>query len=513
MKQPAAKLFPWLMIFGVLALYLLLPTKNYYWDGIDFAQVIEDAQSFDATLIHPNHLLYNFFGYAIYRALRLGGSQLRALAALQFINSVASVISAWVFFRILLSCLKSAYLGYALTLLFSCSAIWWKFSTDADSYILSVLFILISFNLILPARQPRPLLVAATHTLSLLFHQLAIFFSPALLLGLFFQSSALPARRRVVVLVQYAVAVGLLTSAAFSLSFYLQTGSFNLSSFARWLTNYSPEHGFSIDLWGNFFYTLRGHARLFLGGRLTLLRGLMSPLIIMLGGALVAGFIALGYLLLRHLDELKLFFRSAFKRDSGFGKIRLLALAWIAPYVAFLFFFIPQNTFYRLFYFPAVILLGGTLLASYETQPAHVRRYRVALFVAVMALSNLLFFVFPYAHAPNNPPLTLALSMSEAWPRGTVIYNATPSTDARLSAYFNPGTHWRKLPPSLNLIHFEREVQDIQRSGAAVWLETSAADFIRSLPDGPAWLNQHTIAQPQHQLVNDKYRLSFIQIK
>lgn len=46
----------WLAAFGILAVYWAFPTRNYYWDGIAFAQAIEDAPGLGPLLIHPNHL-------------------------------------------------------------------------------------------------------------------------------------------------------------------------------------------------------------------------------------------------------------------------------------------------------------------------------------------------------------------------------------------------------------------------------------------------------------------------
>src|SRR3954463_15691016 len=174
------KLRPVLMLVGILALYWLLPTKNYFWDGVDFAQHIEDAARLDASLIHPNHLFYNAFGYLIYQAARALGRSWRAIEALQIANSFLSVLAAYVFFHTIKRTLGSTYLSYLLTLLFSLSATWWKFSTDADSYIPSVLFIILSFYFVLPGRKPRPFLVAFLHSAGMVFHQMAVFFFPVL---------------------------------------------------------------------------------------------------------------------------------------------------------------------------------------------------------------------------------------------------------------------------------------------------------------------------------------------
>ena len=100
-------LWPWTVFAGLLALYLLLPTKNYFWDGVDFAQNIEDAARLNASLIHPNHLFYNPFGYLCYRTLQAIDLNVRAIEALQITNSILSVLSAYIFFRILRTTLRS----------------------------------------------------------------------------------------------------------------------------------------------------------------------------------------------------------------------------------------------------------------------------------------------------------------------------------------------------------------------------------------------------------------------
>lgn len=81
------KAAPWLLSLGVLLVYLSFPTRSYYWDGIDFALAIENSRGLSASLIHPHYTL------------------------------------------------RSAHLSLVLTALFSFSATWWKYSTDADSYV------------------------------------------------------------------------------------------------------------------------------------------------------------------------------------------------------------------------------------------------------------------------------------------------------------------------------------------------------------------------------------------
>src|SRR5678815_2580634 len=161
---------PWLLFIGIAIIYLLFRTRVYYWDGLVFAQMIENARGLSPSLVHPNHLIYNFVGYIFYKLLRSFSAEIRALTALQILNCILSPICARVFFSILLNTLRSLYLAICLTLLFAFSATWWRFSTDADAYIPSVLFLLISFYFVLPRRAPKPVLVAVLYAFSLCLH-------------------------------------------------------------------------------------------------------------------------------------------------------------------------------------------------------------------------------------------------------------------------------------------------------------------------------------------------------
>lgn len=497
------------MFAGILVAYLLLLTKNYYWDGVFFAQKIEDVPGLDASLLHPNHLFYNVFGYFFYRAARAVGLQVRAIEVLQVLNCFIGVLSAYVLFRILLDCLKSIYLSAVLTLLFAFSATWWKFATDADSYIASVFFLLVSFYLILPHRKPRPFLLAVVHALSMFFHQLAILFFPVIVLGILLQTSSQPLRQRFAPLLKYSLTAFLITFPVFYYSFYLVTGSFAFKPFVQWITTFSPEHGFTFTFWDNLTYTLRGHSRLFAGGRFAFLRDFKSPLLYALAGVSLVLATLFFYKLIRHFRELKKDFRDARESESNFKSLRLLCVVWIVIYLIFLFFFIPQNTFYRLFYLPAIIVLAGTFLAPYEAARNHVRRFRAALFVALVMVVNLTFSAYPYAQVRANPPLALALSMNKAWPQGTIVYLTTWNSDNLLVRYFNPKTVWREV----NQETFEREIQNSQPSGASIWMDTTLVDLYQSTPEGRRWLETHTIRRPEYELVNSKFRLQFYEIK
>lgn len=371
------KILPLAICLGIFAVYLSLPTRNYYWDGIAFAQQIEDAPKLAPSLIHPNHLVYTPAGYLAYRLVHALGFHTRALVTLQITNSLLSAACAYLFFELLMSRLGSAYLSSVLTLAFSFAATWWKFSTDANGYVPSVLLLLLCFHLVLPGRSSRPALAAVAHTAAMLFHQLAVLFYPVVVVGLLQQNSLL-SRRRLFVVLQYSAIALLLTGTAYYSGFYWRqggVGKLGFSPFVSWMTSHSPDAYFSRDVWSNTFYSLRGHLRLFLGGKPAwalrqwphFTMGMSAILVAMLSGLL--------YRLVKFGNEVKtftagalrvdpeLFVRGALGVNPRLKPLAVLVAVWIASYLLFLFFWLPANTFYRLFYLPALVLLLGIWLA------------------------------------------------------------------------------------------------------------------------------------------------------
>jgi hypothetical protein len=487
-----------LLLFSVTAvIYLLFPTSVYYWDGIVFAQTIEDASQLSPSLVHPNHLVYNFAGYIFYKLLRAFGADIRALTALQILNSLLSALCAGVLFSILLQTLRSFYFSICLALLFAFSATWWKFSTDANAYIPSVLFLLISFYLVLPGRKPRPLLTAFTFFISMAFHQLAVLMFPVLALGVYLQDTRL--KRQALNAVYFSVTAALLIVAAYAGLFYLARGEFDPFRFIRWTTSYSPDADTAFHLWSSLKYSFRGHVRLFFGGRLNSLRGLMNPAIVVLVLCLIAAILFFLFNLLKNLRAPKLLLQTRQKT------VLLLALAWTGVYVVFLFFWLPQNTFYRLFYLPALIIVLGLALASVRNTRPETRA--LAAFVIAAALANFLFLIYPSSHAEKYPPLAFAQQLNREWPAGTVIFYMDESSDVSLVRYFTPQTRWMRMHLKF-MDDPKAEMRKVYEEGGTVWFETSAIDTYQS----DSWFEKHARKETLRELNDGAYRIRFVQV-
>jgi hypothetical protein len=499
-------LLSWIIFPAVLLVYLLFPTKNYYWDGIFFARVIEDASTLNPSLLHPNHLLYSVIGYVLYKGTQILGLKWRAIEVLQVINCFVSVFTAFLLFRILRRAVSCRYLAWTLTLIFAFSATWWKFSVDANAYIPSVFFLLLAFNFILPDSKPRPLLVALLFCVAVLFHQLAVFCYPIFALGLWWQTSSLPKKQRSWSVIHFCLSSFVIVFATYWYCFYLVSGTHDAARFTRWVTSYSPDASFSFDAISNLGYTLRGHSRLFFNGRLSLLRGLVTLPVILLIVVLVALIVIWFVLIIRGLTKVD------WRKLPPIPRSRpaTLSALWILIYVVFLFFWLPQNTFYRLFYLPAIVLLLGEILNAWGGGKAAGRSYRLAIFAAIMFLSNFLFFIYPYSRSEKYAPLAAALEMNKVWQPGTIVYYASENSDNSLFQYFNRAAIWMKLPGAGSL---DTELRNAYDSGKEVWLEASAIDQLQKSPEGQEWFARHARPETLHERRDRGYNIKFIKVR
>jgi hypothetical protein len=286
---------------------------------------------------------------------------------------------------------------------------------------------------------------------------------------------------------------------AYGLAFYFATGGFEVGRFLRWTASYSPDADTHFNLWSNFAYSLRGQARLFFGGRFNLLHGLMNPGVMLLLALFAIAALLFVFAVVLNLTTLKRRLRGL-RLSPQQKTVLLLALLWTVVYLVFLFFWLPQNTFYRVSYLPALIVLLGLVLSAFP--PSRDRRtFATALFVVAVALANFLFLIYPFSHVEKYPPLEFALQLKRDWPRGTTIFYGAQNTDSALMRYFNPETHWYPLsdqPPA---------------TCDPYWLETTAIDRLSATPEGAGWLQSHIRPGTWRELDNGAYRIRFVQVK
>jgi len=153
-----------LLLFAAVSLiYLSFPTQNYYWDGVFFAQVIEEDPG-GLWYLHANHLLYNPLGRSFWLVLNAFGMNVRALTALQILSSLTGAAAVAVLFCVLTMLDISFYTALCLSLAFAFSATWWKFATDADSYIPAMFLLMLCVRLLVKRDRPQFAVTGLIHS-------------------------------------------------------------------------------------------------------------------------------------------------------------------------------------------------------------------------------------------------------------------------------------------------------------------------------------------------------------
>lgn len=438
-----------------LLVYLILPTRNYYWDGVAFAIDIEKHTPL-AKLLHPNHLAYALAGSWLYAA----AVKTRALFLLQRANSILGGVCVFLIYRILRKNEAPPDIGVAGALLLAFSATWWKFSTDANAYIPSIFFLLCAFVLLDDAvvSLPQAIVAGLATAAAMLFHELAILFLPIAWIKL--------PKNRIAYSIAALVPVGIAYLAACRVVF----GDIRIPQLLSWVVYHSPDSGFSFQPLRDLALTLRGTLRLLFGGKPDAFVGdLFSKLA--LAAAIVTIAMFLGAM-----------WRA--RETMRFSRPPRALLAWLAVYVAFLFFWMPQNTFYRLYYLPPMIAAGMLSLGPRFPFRA------AAQLAAILFLWNLGLDIYPQSRIESNAPLRFALLQRSAWPPGTPIVFHHFHTDLWTISYFDSQAAWMGLDGP-DLAELGRDLDYAHRVEKPLWVEADAYNMIASTPEGRAWLAQH----------------------
>jgi hypothetical protein len=487
-----------LIFFAVLVVYLSFPTKNYYWDGISYAQDIEDDYA-GPWYLHPNHLLYGPLGQQLWLASNAAGLNLRALTVLQMLSSVAGAATAALLFCILLESGASRYVASCLALGFAFSATWWKFATDADNYIVSTFLVTLCFWLLVRSDRSSPFVIGVVLCAAMLLHQLAVLFVPAATLALWSRSPREGAGRRLRDIVVFALTAAIPTAGMYVLVFYTQHDALQFREFMGWIVEHSQDSSFSFSVLHNAWISLVGHVRLVLGGNLKLVMEQRSPVSMVAGVALAVSLLILIRRLIQIPPTIILPMRDEVRR-----LLPVLAL-WCGTYVTFLIFWLPRNTFYRLFYLPALVVLCVPLLSGPRT-----KYNRLALGVAALFLLNFGFHIYPQSKPEANPNLEIAEQFRSILAPGDVVYWDVFAADNRTIRYFNPQAQWKELwsRPWTSLLEISL------KEARAVWFDSVAFERLRQTdPEFQAWLLERADVGEAYEFPINDHVVGFVKLE
>lgn len=488
-----------------LVIYGLFPSREFYWDGIGFAAVIESARSL-ADLFNPNHLVYNLLGWLFWKVLTLSGLSVRALFVLQAMNALFAAASVFLLWKICESLTGSARLSDCCAILFAFSSTWWRFAADANAYIAATFFLLMSFKLLLRRPSPNPYLVGLAHGAAMIVHELALLFLPVAIAGLMLSSNGHPDRRcRSARIVGYVLTIVAVVGFAYSFGFFATHPGGGWIDLWQWVTIHSQDSSFSFNFLRNLRMTLRGTVRLFLGGRFSWLQWDIVTFV----AALV--FCACAAVLARTRPRPNVDFASATSKQPILcyksKSCLFLIILWCASFGIFLFFWLPQNTFYRLLYLPGLVLLMAFARDWCS------RRIRLLLLAALtLCLCNFVFLIYPLSKVKTNEILTFALQQRSGWTSGSRIVFGVYHTDLWTISYFTTQAKWEYLPVAATADpeSFRREAV-IQ--GQHLWLDGTAYDRIAATPDGRTWLNRNIDPGKSLLRVDDAHQIRFYKIK
>lgn len=494
-------------------IYILLPSHNYYWDAISFAQTIEDEQSLSAHLLHPNHLLYNVLGFLLYYAAHLFITTIRAITVLQIANMVFSVITAAVLFRIIAHIVSERYTQFALTALFAFSATWWRFSVDGDAYIIATLLLTVCSYQLLVSDHPKPLIIASCHSAGILFHQMAIVFIPVAIFGIINRLQHNKCTYIIKALSLYLLGVSVIVLGAYIYAFTLvNNGNNSANALWKWVTSHSTDSYFSFNLSSGAIFSLRGLFRLIWGGKISDLTSysfwIYGPAII----AIVYCFAAFIWKAFAYRGEMRRFLSNLFIINDKYSHVYQCALIWIVCYSAFLFVWLPNNTFYRLLYLPALIILVAVGFGRFQRNEAPPRRWRMMHFVIGSILLNLTFMAIPNSLVANNPPLMFALRMKSIFRNPVVVLYKEFNPDDWFVKYFNPETKWDAIDAD-SLKRLDAQIREIAGRRQDAWIETSAIKFINDRgKDWQQWIEETAKKEGRYVLDDGRHEIRFYHI-
>lgn len=472
-KMPAWVLPALAVVVPAAILYLLFPTRQYYWDGVLFAIDLESVSRFGLTpLLLPNHLLFNLVAFLFYWPLHALFASLRSMPVLQGIDIAFSLLTTLVLCRLLQKLFADRYLTVVLGAVFVFGATWWKFSVDSDSYILATLFVTLAASELLLNGRKRLARVGVWHCAAMGIHQIAVFLLPAIWVAILLDT-AIPLRPRFERCALYSVSTGGASVALYYMGFRLPHMTQGRNTFLAWLFYHSDDSTFSFSIPYVAMGTLKSYLQLLFGGRVRLWREFLNPGTLLLSIVLAVLIVWFCWAVWRYRSDFRTPARASLQ-SLWRNRVFLITGTWFISYGMFLLFWLPRNTFYKLFSWPAIILLAACVLSQLKP-PGMPHRGRLALLLGIELIWNFVFFIYPYSKAAANPVLSFAEHISSQWPPNTAVYFRVFDTDDWTVRYSSPQADWKSLACAgeacLDMI--ERD-----RANGDVWLDPTASQYL-----------------------------------
>jgi hypothetical protein len=294
-----------------------------------------------------------------------------------------------------------------------------------------------------------------------------------------------------------------MTMAAYAFAFHFTHGNLDPEKMLSWASSHSYNSAFSFEIGRNLFTSAAGNAKLFMGGRMRFIQETWGYFIASAAVAAIGFFVMMIWRLKQTgVPPLKW-------PKVQFTPIIRICVVWITVYVVFLVFWLPQNTFYRLFYLPALILLAGTFEASLKTRSHSI----LALAIGFLFCVNLSSSIYPAAQPALNRTEQFAKSMQSVWEPGTTVYGNVYADENLTIKYFNPQVVWKKLWNRAPLEDLGPTLHQARASGKAMWFDLAALEKLSSEdPSFSDWLKANCRLGEKYQFMNANDLVGFVQL-
>jgi hypothetical protein len=173
LKQKPFFLFPAILCIC----YFIFPTQNADIDSWYYAACVKHNNE----LINSHHLIFNIIAYGFYHCIQIFLPNIEAISALNAMNALAASFSLFFAFKIFKQLDANDLIASIFVFLCGASFGFFRFASDAETYILPILFSLISTFFFVKKNTTYNLYFSALFSvLAVLTHQLHIWWTLAM---------------------------------------------------------------------------------------------------------------------------------------------------------------------------------------------------------------------------------------------------------------------------------------------------------------------------------------------
>lgn len=440
--KPSRKIIPEgiiAIIFTVL--YLLLPTKMYYIDGVFYAEHLENIP-FYVNGFHPHHLLYLPLMHFLYAILHSIIPALKGMTFLLIFSAICGGITLYLFSLFLKKLDFSAFSRITGMILLGTSYTFWHHSTDANIYIpahmLTLIVILLVYSDNFLKSPSKQILTGLLLAFAGLIHQMSLFVILPLAWLIFMRSP----ERKLQSVMRFVLSTLLVLIITYPTIFVIYHGDTpatagNFLRFTGAFARASHYFSFNAEHAGNFIDTTsRGHTN-----ALFALKSLERVLYDKSTGDTLTSnrmyrFIHFLTLISVGIFMLIIFYMKDEKQKTAGKFILFLFLVYYMLTAVFM----PENHFYRIFYLPALITIWIMLAASLPGTYRSVLKPLVIIFLLAFIGYNFMRGIYPETMAWNNPYLRLTKNIDKlATSKDVVIFSNRERYFTGIYRYFGKG--------------------------------------------------------------------------